>query len=278
MRTLAIVGVGLIGGSIALAARARGAAERILGVDADFDALEIARKRCSLDDCYEDIASAARQADITIFCTPVDCIIEQALTAAACCPAGALLTDVGSTKATIVRQLNKLLPAKCRFVGSHPLAGSEKRGAGYAHERLLEGRVVVVTPTAQTAADVLDEAMAFWRTLGARVVQMTPENHDSALAMTSHLPHLIASALAGMLPISMRELTGTGFRDTTRVAAGDIAMWTAIFLNNREPILQALRDLSGALDPFRNALEAGDRAAIDTLLTQGKRNRDALGS
>ena len=278
MRTLAIVGVGLIGGSIALAARARGAADRILGVDADFDALEIARKRCSLDDCFEDVASAARQAQMTIFCTPVDCIVEQALCAAACCPPGALLTDVGSTKATIVRQLDKLLPAKCHFIGSHPLAGSEKRGAGYAHERLLEGRVVVVTPTEQTSADILHEALAFWRTLGARVVQMTPEDHDTALATTSHLPHLLASALAGMLPPEMRELTGTGFRDTTRVAAGDIAMWTAIFLHNREPLLQSLRNLSAALDPFRDALEAGDRAAIDNLLAQGKRNRDALGS
>jgi prephenate dehydrogenase len=278
MRTLAIVGVGLIGGSIALAARARGAADRIVGVDEDLDALDIARRRCSLDDCFEDVAGAARQAQLTIFCTPVDCIVEQTLTAAASCPPGALFTDVGSTKTTIVRALDERLPGHCRFIGSHPLAGSEKRGAGYAHERLLEGRVVVLTPTAKTSPQTLDEMRSFWQTLGTRVVVMSPEEHDRALALTSHLPHLVASTLAGVLPAELRNLTATGFRDTSRVAAGDPAMWAAIFLQNRDSILHALATLGGALDQFRAALEAGDRSAITALLTQGKRNRDALGS
>src|SRR5262249_6847692 len=140
------------------------------------------------------------------------------------------------------------------------------------------GRVVVVTPTERTDPRALDQAHAFWGALGARVVEMTPEDHDRALAVTSHLPHLVAAALAGTLPPELRGLTATGFRDTTRVAAGDPALWTAIFLHNREAVLQALRPLGAALDHFRDALQAGDRAALEGLLTQGKRSRDALGS
>jgi prephenate dehydrogenase len=119
---------------------------------------------------------------------------------------------------------------------------------------------------------------AFWKALGARVRVMTPEEHDRAVAMTSHLPHLLAAALAGVLPVEQQSLTATGFRDTTRVAAGDPGLWTGILLHNREPILEALTSLEGALARFRDALTHGDREAIDALLTQGKRGRDALGS
>jgi len=278
MRTLAIVGVGLIGGSIALAARARGVVDRIVGVDRDAEALDQARRRCCLDETSADVASAARQAQVMIFCTPVDQVAEQVLAAAPCCPPGTLLMDVGSTKADIVRGLDQGLPPDCRFIGSHPLAGSEKRGAGYAHQRLFEGRVVVVTPTDKTAPETLKEARTFWQALGAQVVEMTPEDHDRALAKTSHLPHLVAAALAGGLAPELRELTASGFRDATRVAAGDASLWTGIFLHNRGPILQALRALEDELDRFRAALGAGDRAALDKLLTHAKRNRDALGS
>jgi prephenate dehydrogenase len=188
------------------------------------------------------------------------------------------LTDVGSTKASIVRGLDLSLPSHRQFIGSHPLAGSEKCGAGYAHQRLFEGRVVVITPTDKTAQDTLQEARTFWRTLGARVIEMAPADHDRALARTSHLPHLLAAALAGGLPPELHELTASGFRDTTRIAAGDTALWTGIFMHNREAILQSLGALEIQLDGFRAALENGGRAALEALLTQAKRNRDALGS
>jgi cyclohexadieny/prephenate dehydrogenase len=277
MRTLAIVGVGLMGGSIALAAKARGVAGRVLGVDRNDEALEQARLYCGLDECFTNMAPAVRQAQITVFCTPVDQIAEQVAAAAASCDGG-LLTDVGSTKATIVRGLEKKLPAGCRFVGSHPLAGSEKSGAAHAHSRLFEGRVVVVTPTEQTAPEPLEEVKKFWQVLGAKVVEMTPEDHDIALAQTSHLPHLLAAALAGGLPAELRPLTATGFRDTTRVAAGEPALWTGVFMHNRGPILKALQALEGELGRFRDALDVGDRVALESLLTNAKRNRDALGS
>src|SRR5262249_7741347 len=149
-----------------------------------------------------------------------------------------------------------------RFVGAHPLAGSEKKGAEYAHPDLFVQRWTVLTPTPMTAVDALAAVQSFWQALRARVRLMTPEDHDRALAMTSHLPHLLASALAGMLPDDWRELTATGFRDTTRVAAGDPEIWTPIFRHNRAAVLAALADLEDRLQKIRTALAHNDGATI----------------
>jgi prephenate dehydrogenase len=200
------------------------------------------------------------------------------LAAASASPADALLTDVGSAKAVVVRELERQLPSHSGFVGSHPLAGSEKRGPGFAYDRLFEGRVVVLTPTPKTSAQALQHAVEFWEGMGTRVVQMTPEEHDVALALTSHLPHVAASALAGILPKPWHQLTAGGFRDTTRIAAGDPALWSAICLQNKEAIVEALKQFEAVTGRFRADLEAGNAAAVMDFLIQGKRNRDALGS
>src|SRR5206468_2944891 len=147
-------------------------------------------------------------------------------------------------------------------VGSHPLAGSEKRGADHADARLFEGRLTVVTQTPGADPAAVERTCTFWRALGSRVQLMSPEDHDRALALTSHLPHLLAAALAGVLPPELNDLTATGFRDTTRVAAGDPSLWTAIFAQNRAAMLDSLRLLAGRLEEFRAALEAGDAAAL----------------
>ena len=277
-RTLAIVGVGLIGGSIALAARARGVAQRIVGVGRNPESLERAQQRHIIDAWSTDLGEVAATAQIIVFCTPVDQVIEQVVTAAGRCEPGTLLTDAGSTKAVIVRTLERRLPAGTRFVGSHPLAGSEKRGYEHAEPRLFEGRMVVVTPVGKTDLEAAQQVAAFWQALGGHVIEMSPEDHDRALALTSHVPHLLAAVLAGVLPAKLHHLTAGGFRDTTRVAAGDPSVWTGIFLSNRQAILEALASFEVGLDRFRTALDAGDRAAIDALLLEGKRTRDALGS
>jgi prephenate dehydrogenase len=136
----------------------------------------------------------------------------------------------------------------------------------------------VVTPTPQTDPAAVERTTAFWRGLGSRVVFMGPEEHDRALALTSHLPHLLASALAGLLPPELGELTATGFRGTTRIAAGDPALWTGIFLQNRAALLESLGALQQQLDQFKAALTTADQATIDALLARGKRIRDALGT
>jgi cyclohexadieny/prephenate dehydrogenase len=278
IETLTIIGVGLIGGSIGLAAKRRGVCRRVLGVGRQQETLERAQALGAIDRGFLDAAEALAESNLAVFCTPVDRITGQVLAGAVRCRAGTLLTDAGSTKAAIVRSIDGRLPPRIHFVGSHPLAGSEKRGPEHANADLFQGRVTVVTPTAQTNPEAVEQTCAFWQALGSRVRQMTPEEHDQALALTSHLPHLLASALAGVLPEELHELTATGFRDTTRVAAGDPSIWTGIFAQNRRGVLEALGVFMSRLDEFRTAVERGDEQALDDLLAQAKRVRDALGS
>ncbi len=276
--TLTIVGVGLIGGSIGLAARERGVAARILGAGRSRGSLDRARERGAVDEALLDVDQAVRLADVAVFCTPVDQIPAQVLSAAPGCRSGTLLTDVGSTKGAIVRALDGRLPDGVAFVGSHPLAGSEKRGPEHAEPGLFVGRLTVLTPGPQTNPTALERTAAFWQALGSRVRVMDPDEHDRALAFTSHLPHLLAAALAGTLPAGLADLTATGFRDSTRIAAGDPDLWSAIFLQNRPAVLAALGRLEGQLAGWRSALETGDAAVLRDLLTQAKKVRDALGN
>jgi prephenate dehydrogenase len=278
IKTLAIVGVGLIGGSIGLAIKQRRLAERVVGVGRHEASLQRAQAAGAIDESCLDLIEAVRRAEFAVFCTPVDRIAEQMLKAGPECAPGTLLTDAGSTKAAIVRAVDGRLPKGISFVGSHPLAGSEKRGPENAAANLFENKLTIVTPTSQTEATALDRTTAFWRALGARVRLMDPDEHDRALALTSHLPHLAAAALAGILKPELHDLTAGGFRDTTRVAAGDPSIWTGIFLQNKEAVLAALDHFDERLHRFREALKAGDRFALDSLLEQAKKVRDALES
>jgi prephenate dehydrogenase len=276
--TLTIVGVGLIGGSIGLAAKRRGLAERVIGAGRQQSSLARALSLGAIDEGSLDLARAVQRAEVAVFCTPVDHIAEQVLTAAPGCVPGTLLTDAGSTKAAIVRGVEGRLPKGVAFVGSHPLAGSEKRGPEHAEADLFEDRLTIVTQTPYTDSLALERTAAFWQALGSKVRVMNPEEHDQALAQTSHLPHLLAAALAGSLPPQLYALTATGFRDTTRVAAGDPGLWTGILTQNRNAVLAALTQLEGRLTQFRNALETENGPAIHDLLAQAKKVRDALGS
>jgi prephenate dehydrogenase len=246
---------------------------RIDGTDSCPDVLQHALERGILDAAHADLQQAVADADLVVFCTPVDCIAAQVLGAAAACRWGTLLTDVGSTKANIVHAVEGKLPPGVVFVGSHPLAGSEKHGPEHARADLFKDRLVVVTPAEDEA---LSRVAAFWTALGARVETMSAEEHDRALALTSHLPHLLASALAGILPPQWRGLTASGFRDTTRLAAANPALWTSILHANQESVLDALDRLGDQLHRFRQALSSGDTNLLEALLYQGKQVRDSL--
>jgi prephenate dehydrogenase len=275
--TLTIVGVGLIGGSVGLAARARGVARQVIGVGRSAATLDTAVRIGAITAGTCDLAGAARQSDLILVCTPVDQIAGHVRAAAAACRPGTLLTDAGSTKDAIVRALDGALPPGVAFVGGHPLAGSEKHGPEHARADLFDGRLVILTPTAQTDADAVERAGSFWKRLGARVLLLSPQDHDDALAVTSHLPHLAAAALANALPDHLHDLTATGFRDTTRVAAGDPDLWTAIFAQNRGAVLAALARLAEHLAAYRDALEHNDMTTLRRLLAHAKTVRDDLG-
>lgn len=272
--TLGIVGVGLLGGSIALACRQKRLAGRIVGCDRP-DVLERAKARGMLDETAGDVCQAVARASLVVFCTPVDTLADVVGECADACRPGTLLTDVGSTKSGIVRRLANRLPPGVSYVGSHPLAGSEQAGPDNARADLFEGKLVVVTPAGDPPAAVSTVA-AFWKAMGARVETMSPEQHDEALAVTSHLPHLVASVLAGVLPLEWKRLTATGFRDTTRLAAGSPELWRAIFQCNQPALLAAAAEFRAHLDLFVDALAKGDGERLRLLLEQSKYVRDSL--
>jgi prephenate dehydrogenase len=278
LKTVAIVGVGLIGGSIGLALRERKLADRVIGIGRRQESLRIARRVGAVTNTTVDLDKGVVEADLVIVCTPVGRIVEDVRNAAQHCPEGILITDAGSTKQKIVAELNDDLPRGCRFLGSHPLAGSEKTGAAFATADLFEGRVAILTPTKNTRAEDFDFLEEFWQALGSVVVQMTPEEHDKALAVTSHLPHIAAAAMTGLIPEKYFRLTGMGMLDTTRIAAGDPELWLQIFIHNRENILTALEHYGSKLSILHAALRDGDAEEILKILTLAKKNRDALGS
>jgi prephenate dehydrogenase len=275
---LGIVGVGLIGGSIGLAARRSGRFDSILGTGRHPAKLKKAKSLRCIDEGLRDLSALALRADVLVFCTPVDQIVEQILAAAAQCKEGTLITDAGSTKARIVAEVEERLPTQVSFIGSHPLAGSEKTGAENARADLFDNRLTIITPSARTPANTVRRAEEFWSSLGSRVTRLSPEEHDVALAMTSHLPHLVAAALAGSLPKEMHEFAANGFRDTTRIAAGDPALWTPIFVHNQLELIEAALGLQRRLIEFTEALLAADEATLTRLLAEGKKVRDDLGS
>jgi len=284
LRCVAIVGVGLIGGSIGLALRRRKLAARVVGAGSRPATLAAALHTGAITEIAADVASAVADAELVIVCAPVDHIVEQVRAIARACPAGTLITDAGSTKQQIVDELERYAtsdatwPAEVAFVGSHPLAGNEKKGPQHASATLFEQRTVVVTPTSKSKPTNVSRLHEFWSALGAKVLEMSAAEHDRAVALTSHLPHLAAAAIAGTTPEQFLNLTAGGWLDTTRIAAGDPSLWRQIMLANRGNLLPALDALLTQLAAWRQALDTQDGVELERLLTEAKRIRDSAGS
>jgi prephenate dehydrogenase len=277
--TVAIIGVGLIGGSIGLALRKRGLASDVIGIGRQSSGpqRDLAQQLGAITGSTADLQQGVTQADLIIACTPVKDIAQHLLQAAQFAPDKALLTDAGSTKAAIVQAVEVSLPPGKKFVGSHPLAGSEKKGVQHARANLFENRTVVITPTKHTSADDVQSITEFWTSLGAKVLTMSAQLHDEALAGTSHLPHLLAAAVASITRPANLPLTAGGWRDVTRIAAGDSELWAQILLENRANVLKSLMLFEKKVAVFREALERGDIAQLQILLREGKQVRDAVG-
>lgn len=296
--TVAIVGVGLIGGSIGLALRERGLAREVVGIGRGASrltdpnhvgpprrtsSLDAALKLGAIDRATTDLAAGVSQANIIIVATPVDKVVEHVVNVAAACPKDALITDAGSTKEAIVAAADAAMQshrAGPRFVGSHPIAGDHRAGPEHARADLFHGRTVVVTPTGHTRPAAITEVGGFWEGLGAKVTTMPPAEHDKALAMTSHLPHLVASALAAATPQDLLALTAGGWRDATRVAAGDPKLWLPIFASNRASVVAAMEKFEAYFTSMREMLEqTDDQRLLETLQAAATRKsqRDALG-
>ena len=280
IRQLAIVGVGLLGGSVAKAARLGGLARRIVGIGRDAGRLRPALDDGTLDLAVTDLDAGVREADFILLAAPVltiEGLLERVWRAA---PDRALITDVGSTKRNIVRAAERFAATRSlSFVGSHPLAGSEQAGYRVARADLFRGATVVVTPTEATELGALKKTTEFWEALGARVSSLDPETHDRTVAAISHLPHLIACALvdgAARVEPSALELAARGFRDTTRIAAGDPDMWTEIFLANRDALSATVEAFREALADLQRAIDAGQADALRAVLARIKATREQV--
>jgi prephenate dehydrogenase len=281
IRRLAVVGVGLLGGSIAKGARAAGLASEIVGIGRDESRLRPAVADGALDEATTDLTRGVRGADLVVLAAPVATIETMLEALAGIVDAETVITDVGSTKAAIVRTATRLGAKRpLGFVGSHPMAGSEQSGYAVARADLFRGATVIVTPTDATPPRLLKEVTAFWERLGAgRVMSLDPETHDRAVAAVSHLPHLVACALVDAVERIDPEALGVaarGFRDTTRIAAGDPDMWQQIFLANRVALAAGVREFRAALDDLLRLIDGDDREALGAALARIKRRRETL--
>lgn len=271
---LAVHGVGLLGGSVAMAARQGGLARRVIGIGRDPERLQLAVDRGIIDEFVTDPENSDGSWDMAIVATPVDRIPDDVRAIARVSRPGTVITDVGSVKASICEAVGDFPADQVTFVGSHPLAGSEQRGFEAARPGLFEGRVTVVANNGP--AESVSRVSRFWSALGSTVINLDPQVHDEALATTSHLPHAVAAALAAILQADQRILAATGFRDTTRIAAGDPDLWVPILLSNA-PALEASLDLfAESFESFRDAIRNRDASELQKLLQLAKTSRDSL--
>lgn len=283
-KRVAIVGVGLIGGSFALALRRAGAAGSIVGVDRDAEALARATALGVIDTAAESASEATRGAELVVVAVPVRAVGGVLHDIGLALDPGAVVTDVGSTKSDIVQTAREELRAQFpRFVPGHPIAGRESSGVEAASADLFKGARVVLTPEHDTAPEALDLARAAWETAGGRVSTLSAQEHDRVFAAVSHLPHLLSFALVSEIAgrTNAAELFGFaagGFRDFTRIAASSAEMWRDIALQNREALLEEIDRYGARLAVFRELIDKGDGPGLQRLMSEARSARHAWAS
>ncbi len=261
--TIGILGTGLMGGSLGLALRAERAAGRVVGFDADAEMLRLALKRGAVDEAAADARELADASELIFVAVPVRAIAGVLAHIAPALRPGTILSDVGSVKEHVAAAAARILPAHCHFIAGHPLAGSEQSGVGFADPDLFRGAYYVLTPSKECDAEAYSRLHSLLTALGARVIAMEPRQHDRAVSVISHLPHVMAMALMNLALERAQEypllrLAAGGFRDMTRIAASDSALWLDILLENREAVVESLREGVSAMMRLAELLERGD--------------------
>ena len=274
---VALIGIGLIGSSLAHVMRSEKIAAHISGHAKSAETRATAVKLGLVDSMHETAAAAVKDADLVIMCVPVGACGEIAKDISAALKPGAILTDVGSVKAAIVRDVVPYLPAGIHFIPGHPIAGTEQSGPASGFAELFEKRWCILTPLPDSDPAAVAKLEKFWRSCGSDVELMTPEHHDMVLAITSHLPHLIAynivATAADLEDVTDSEVikySASGFRDFTRIAASDPTMWRDVFMNNREAVLEMLGRFSEDLSVLQRAIRFGDGNALFSLFTRAR--------
>lgn len=277
---IAVCGVGLLGGSLGMAARQMKLANHVVGVGRNAERLERAVELGAIDSWSLDLAETAAISDFIALCGPVKNVMEQMPIVIEAAQAGTVITDVGSTKRTIVECALKHQRDGVHFIGSHPMAGSDKSGVLHARADLYRGASVIVTPNLTTTEKALETTRDFWKALGMRVIEMLPARHDRLLALISHLPHLVASVLVETVSIDpavsieqAREIAGPGFRDATRIAMGSVPIWTDILTDNHDALTESLDSMIHILETARQNLKTGNESDLIELLERSVETR-----
>ena len=277
---ITIVGVGLLGGSIGLAVRRGKLAREVAGFVRRAASLKDCERAGAVDFATTDLLAAVSNSDLIILCTPLGQMRSLAQQFLPALKRGAIVTDVGSVKADVVRELESIIAnAGAHFIGSHPMAGAEKTGVAAARNNLFENAVCVLTPTKKTNSAALKKLGQFWKSLGARVLKMDAAQHDLLVSRSSHLPHVVAATLAGLVlnpanPKTQSQLCATGFRDTTRIASGSPEMWRDIALANRKKLSRSVDAFVSELKRFQAVLKKSDGQAVEQFFAIAKQRRD----
>ena len=277
---ITIVGVGLLGGSIGLAVKRRKLARQTAGFVRRTASLKDCERAGAVDFATTDLLAAVWDADLVILCTPLAQMRSRVREMLPALKRGAIVTDVGSVKASVVRELESLIQKSgAHFVGSHPMAGAEKTGVSAARADLFASTVCIVTPTNNTNRAALKKVKQFWNAVGSRVLELKPEIHDALVSRSSHLPHFVAATLASHVlspaqPKHQAALCANGFRDTTRIASGSPEMWRDIALANRKNLGRSLVAFIADLQKFRRLVKKGDAKAITKFFETAKKRRD----
>jgi len=282
-KRLALIGIGLIGSSISHACRRAGLADHIAVHTRSPRTLELAAGLDLGDSYHADAGAAVGVADLVIVSVPVGAYAAVAEAIAPHLAPGAIVSDVGSVKASVIAQMRPHLPAGVHFVPAHPLAGTEHSGPEAGFPELFDGRWLILTPLPGTPEDPVDRLEAFWRALGSKTKIMDIAHHDFILGITSHLPHLIAYTIVGTaadledeLQQEVIEYSATGFRDFTRIAASDPVMWRDVFLHNKEAVLGILERFRADLDELETAIRDGDGETLQREFTRTRAIRRAI--
>jgi len=273
-RQVTVLGVGLLGGSVALSLRRALPQTRLIGLARNPEKLRFLMDSGLVDLPAETVAEACQRSDVVVVASPVDRIAEMVISAAKSSPADCLITDVGSTKRQIVATVADHPDAAKKFVAAHPIAGSEKSGPENATSSLFDEKWVVVTPVETTSPELREKAHRFWRLTGGQTCEMTPSEHDTHLAAISHMPHLVSALIAKIASAEALPLAGSGWRDITRVAAGDPTLWAAICSENRAAIASELKQVAEELEQLRTLLQDADDAGLHQWLTEAKKVKE----
>ena len=279
-KRVTLIGVGLLGGSLGLSLKRRRLAGSVVGYVRRAASIRECKRAGAVDSATCDLAEAVAGAELVVLCTPLAQmrpLVQQMLPAL---KPGAIVTDVGSVKGSVVRELESIVArAGGYFVGSHPMAGAEKTGVSAARDDLFENAVCITTPTSKTNPAALRKVERLWKSIGCRLLRLTPEVHDELVSRSSHLPHVVAAGLANLVltpahPKEQALLCANGFRDTTRIASGSPEMWRDIALANRRNLVGAVEKFLSDLQNLKRLLRRGDGAALEKLLEQAKQRRD----